>query len=99
MSRDYPKKGLICFHCNQTGHKKANCPRLQGGGGAVAAPASTTPRITDGRPVMAEAPAMKSHVFQLTTEEARATPDVVVGTCFLPSTFFILYDLCGFTFV
>ncbi|XP_023737006.1 uncharacterized protein LOC111884940 [Lactuca sativa] len=39
VSRDCPKKGLISFHCNQTGHKKAKCPRLKGGGGAVAAPA------------------------------------------------------------
>ncbi|XP_023768578.1 uncharacterized protein LOC111917159 [Lactuca sativa] len=36
-------------------------------------------RITDGRP-KAEAPTVKCRAFQLTTEEARAVPNVVAGT-------------------
>ena len=38
---------LNCFHCNQKGHKKANCPRLTSGA-PVAAPTPTTLRITNG---------------------------------------------------
>ncbi|XP_052627606.1 uncharacterized protein LOC128134171 [Lactuca sativa] len=80
LSKDCPKKGLICFQFNQTGHKKADCPRLQGGGGgSVSVPAPATMRITDGR-LKAEAPTVKSRTFQLTTEGARAAPDVVAGT-------------------
>ena len=80
MIRDCPKKGLICFHYNQTGHKQADYPKLQGGGGAVAVPAPTTLRITDGHPAKEDVPKMKSHAFQFTTEEARAAPDIVAGT-------------------
>ena len=80
VSRDCPKKGLICLHCNQTSHKKADCPRLQGGSGAVVAPVSTTMRITNGCHAKADATAVKSRAFQLTTEEARPAPDIVVGT-------------------
>ncbi|XP_023732308.1 uncharacterized protein LOC111880139 [Lactuca sativa] len=54
--------------------------RLQGGGEAVAAPAPTTMRITDGHLAKADTPAVKSRAFQLTTEEARAAPDVVAVT-------------------
>ena len=79
MSRDCPTKGLICFHCNQTGHKWVNCPKLQGGGGVVAAPTPATMRITDGHPTKVDAPTVQSRAFQLTTEEARAAPDVVAG--------------------
>ena len=53
--------------------------RLQGGGGAVEAPVPATMRITDGRPVKAETPAVKIRAFQLTMEEARAAPDVVTS--------------------
>ncbi|XP_052625654.1 uncharacterized protein LOC128132759 [Lactuca sativa] len=37
-------------------------------------------RITDGRPVKAEAPTVNSCVFQLTTEEAQAAPDAMADT-------------------
>ena len=89
MSRDCPKKGLICFHYNQTGHKNAECLRLRGGGGAVAVPAPATLRITDGHPAKADAPTVKIHTFQLTTEEARAAPYVVADTCLLFSVLII----------
>ncbi|XP_023754904.2 uncharacterized protein LOC111903358 [Lactuca sativa] len=79
MNRGCPKKGLICFHCNQTGLKRADCPKLQGGEGEVAMPVPTIMRITDGCPAKVEAPAVKSRAFQLGTEEARAAPDVVTG--------------------
>ena len=69
---------LLCFHCNQRGHKKANCPQLTVSA-PVKAPAPATLRITDGRQGKAEAPVVRSRAFQLTTEEARAAPDVVTG--------------------
>ncbi|XP_052620076.1 uncharacterized protein LOC128126364 [Lactuca sativa] len=70
---------LLCFHCNQRGHKKANCPQLTVSA-SVKAPAPATLQITDGRQGKAEAPVVRSRAFQLTAEEARAAPDVVTGT-------------------
>ena len=85
MSRDYTTtptntatSDLIYFHCNQRGHKKSQCPSLAAAG-KVAAPAPATLRITDGRHGQGEAPMAKSRAFQMTAEEARATPDVVTG--------------------
>ncbi|KAL7597537.1 uncharacterized protein LOC122197891 [Lactuca sativa] len=50
-------------------------------------------RITDGRPVKAEAPTVKSCAFQLTTEEARAAPDIVAGTFMVNGmTAHVLFD-------
>ena len=54
----------------------------------MVAPAPAMMRITDCRPAKADAPAVKSHTFQLTTEEARAAPDVVAGT------YLFFSDLC-----
>ena len=72
---------LICFQCNQRGHKKSQCPSLAAAG-KVSAPAPATLRITDGRQGRVETPVAKSRAFQLTAEEARATPDVVTGMYF-----------------
>ena len=69
---------LICFQCNQRGHKRSQCPSLAAAG-KVHAPAPATLRITDGRQGRADAPVAKSRAFQMTAEEARATPDVVTG--------------------
>ena len=64
----------------------------------VGAPAPATLRITDGRPSKADILAVKSRAFQLTTEEARAAPDVVAGMCLFFSTLCLLnsymYVLC-----
>ncbi|XP_023767220.1 uncharacterized protein LOC111915809 [Lactuca sativa] len=56
----------------------ADCPRLSGG--AVVVPAPATLRIINGCQSKAEAPAVKSRVFQLTTDKARAAPDVLTET-------------------
>lgn len=69
---------LLCFHCNQRGHKKANCPQLTVSA-PVKPPAPATLRLTDSRQGKAEATLVRSRAFQLTTEEARAAPDVVMG--------------------
>ena len=42
----------------------------------MATPEPAMMRITDGRHVKADAPAVKSRAFQLTIEEARATQEV-----------------------
>lgn len=72
IARDYPKGFSVCFHCNQTGHRKAKCPQLLQG----SAPAA---RATEVRPMKAEGPKARGRAFQLTTEEVRSTPDVVAG--------------------
>ena len=68
---------LICFHCNQRGHKRANCPRLTAV--PAAAQVTATARVIDGRKVKEDVPVVQSRAFQLTAEEARAAPDVVTG--------------------
>ncbi|XP_023743260.1 uncharacterized protein LOC111891437 [Lactuca sativa] len=73
MSKDWPRKALICFHCNHTSHKTVDCLRLSGGAVVVTAPA--TLRITDGRQGKTETPVVKSRA-----DEAQAAPNVVTGT-------------------
>ena len=80
MAKDCPKGFAVCFHCNQTRHRKAECPQLQGSSqGAPQGSAPTAIRATESRPVKAEAPRAPGRAFQLTTEEVRAAPDVVAG--------------------
>nr|KAJ0213173.1 hypothetical protein LSAT_V11C400203150 [Lactuca sativa] len=73
---------LICFHCNQRGHKKANYPRLLevSAAATVVAPTPTTTRVVDGRKVKAEARVVRSRVFQLKSEEAHVAHNVVTGS-------------------
>ena len=80
---------LLCFHYNQRGHKKANCPQLTAAA-LVKAPAPTALWIMDGRQGKAEAPVVRSRAFQLTTEEARAAPDVVTGMILSLYSYFMM---------
>ena len=73
-----PGSDLICFHCNQRGHKKAQCSSLAVSG-PILAPAPATLRITDVHQGMADAPLVRSRSFQLKAEEARVASDVVTG--------------------
>lgn len=87
-----PVSGMrLCYHYDQVGHVKSNCPLLAAKPTQVLAPA--TLRIADGRPVKAESPKAQGHAFQLTTEEARAALDVGAGM-FLSFTSFIISVLC-----
>ena len=81
----------ICYHCHQVGHVKTNCPQLAAR--PAQAPAPTTLRIPDGRPVKTELPKAQGRAFQLTAEEVRAAPDVVAGM-FLSFISFIIIVLC-----
>ena len=90
---------LICFQCNRRGHKRSQCLTLASVGPAVAL-TPTTLRITDSRQGRAEAPVAKSRAFQLTAEEARAAPGVVMRIYLLHYLFIILITshVCVFVY-
>ena len=90
MAKDCPKGFAVCFHCNQTGHWKAECPQLRG---ASQGSAPAAARVTESRPVKAETPRARGRAFQLTAEEVRAAPDVVAGM-FLSCIYFDIEMLC-----
>lgn len=82
MVRDYHQQAptlgsRICYHCDQVGHVKANCPSLSTRPAQV--PTLATLRTTDGSQGRADPPRARVRAFQLTAEEARATPNVVSG--------------------
>ncbi|XP_042757760.2 uncharacterized protein LOC122197614 isoform X2 [Lactuca sativa] len=80
IAKDCPKGFMVCFHCNQTRHRKAECPQLRGtthGASHGSAPAAA--RASEGQPVKVEAPKAQGRAFQLTAEEVRAAPDVMAG--------------------
>ena len=76
IAKDFPKGFMVCFHCNQTGHRKAECPQLHQGSAQGSAHAA---KVTKVRPVKAEAPKARGRAFQLTAEEVRVAPDVVAS--------------------
>ncbi|CAH1445284.1 unnamed protein product [Lactuca virosa] len=94
------QQSRTCGKCGNghfgVGHLKANCPLLAAK--PAQAPAPTTLRITDGRPVRAEPPKAQGRAFQLTAEEARAAPDVVAGM-FLSFISFPIFDGASRSFV
>ncbi|KAL7619259.1 hypothetical protein Lser_V15G01624 [Lactuca serriola] len=67
-----------CVKCGRS-HGGVYRASGSGGRGPVKAPVPATMRITDGHPAKVDTLAVKSHTFQLTTEEARAASDVVAG--------------------
>lgn len=94
MVKDCPKGFAICFHCNQTGHRKPECPQIIQGSAQGSAPAALL--ATDSRPVKAEVLRARGRAFQLTGEEVRVAPDVVAGTYSLIYTIliFVVLILC-----
>ena len=81
----------ICYHCDQAGHMKSICVLLDAK--PVQAPVPATLRIIDGSHGRADPLRAWGCAFQLTTEEARTTPDVVAGM-FISFIFLIIYVLC-----
>ncbi|KAI3771892.1 hypothetical protein L6452_03063 [Arctium lappa] len=68
--RDCPLKGQVCFECREPGHVRAECPKLKTGG-------------SGGRKL--ETPRSIGRAFQMSSEEAKASTDVVSGTFSLNS--------------
>ncbi|XP_022015093.1 uncharacterized protein LOC110914614 [Helianthus annuus] len=60
-----PENPKACYNCNETGHIKAECPKLQQGA------------KREGK--KDEPPKARGRMFQLTSDEAKASPDVVSG--------------------
>ncbi|XP_035837220.1 uncharacterized protein LOC110893136 [Helianthus annuus] len=60
-----PENSKACYNCNEPGHIKAECPKLQQGA------------KRDGK--KDEPPKARGRMFQLTSDEAKASPDVVSG--------------------
>ena len=78
FSRDCPLGSVpMCFHYNQVGHKKADCPMLRGG--AVSAPTLITLRITDSPKGRVGALAARSRALRCQSGEARVSSDAVAG--------------------
>ena len=76
MVKDFPKGFLVCFHCNQNGHQKAECLQLTQR--SAQTPGPVTLHVTNGRPEKADTPRARGRAFQLTAEEVLATLEVVV---------------------
>ncbi|KAJ0641390.1 putative nucleotidyltransferase, Ribonuclease H [Helianthus annuus] len=60
-----PENSKACYNCNEPGHIKAECPKLQQGA------------KRDGK--KDEPPKARGRMFQLTSDEAKASPNVVSG--------------------
>ena len=92
--RDYPKGFVVCFHYNQTSHRKVECPQLLQG--SVQGFASTATRATESRPVKVEVPRVRRRAFQLTAEEVCASPDAMAG---MYSLFYSILSYIVLTFL
>ncbi|KAI3707612.1 hypothetical protein L6452_26238 [Arctium lappa] len=67
---DCPVKGRLCYECKEPGHIRDECPKLKTGG-------------SNGKKT--EPPRVVGRAFQMSSEEARASTDVVSGTFLLNS--------------
>ena len=67
----------LCYHCDQVGHMKAQCPLLAVR--PVQAPELATLRLTDRGQGRAEPLKAPGHAYQLVTEEIRSAPEVSAG--------------------
>ncbi|KAJ0809969.1 putative nucleotidyltransferase, Ribonuclease H [Helianthus annuus] len=74
-----PNPKRVCYNCNESGHVKADCPKLKPG-----------PKKEGKKEETAKA---KGRMFQISTEEARAHPNVVSGIYMINSIpTYILFD-------
>ena len=89
---DSKQNMCVYFNDNQLGHFKDKCPLLKKAS-KMQAPTHVKLRITDGRQGRDESPRAKGWAFQLTAEEDKEAPDVVVGTFLLNSmSALVLFD-------
>ena len=72
-----PGSDQMCFHCNQVGYKKADCPMLQGG--VASAPALVTLRITDSCEGREGAPTARIRALQCQFGEAKVSSSAITG--------------------
>ncbi|KAI3669067.1 hypothetical protein L6452_40288 [Arctium lappa] len=63
--KDCPIRGMTCYECKETGHYRKDCPKLKTGG-------------NQGR--KDNPPKATRRAFRMSTEEAKASTDVVSGT-------------------
>ena len=91
MTKDWPKGFSVCFHRNQSGHRKAEFPQLTQR--LVQASAPTTLCTIHMQPVKAETPRASGRAFQLTAKEVCTRPDVMVGM-YYPYSCYLEICLC-----
>ena len=91
MVNDCPKGFSVCFHYNQTGHRKAEFPQLIQGSAQAPAPAAL--HVTDGQSGKVKVPRARGRDFPLTAEDVRAAHDIVVGIYLIISVV-IMNHLC-----
>ncbi|XP_035845332.1 uncharacterized protein LOC118491569 [Helianthus annuus] len=78
-----PENPKACYNCNETGHIKAECPKLQQGA------------KKDGK--KDESSKARGRMFQLTSDEAKTSPDVVsvpLEVEVADSKSYLLHDIC-----
>ncbi|XP_035834327.1 uncharacterized protein LOC118482773 [Helianthus annuus] len=74
-----PNPKRVCYNCNESGHVKAKCPKLKQGA------------KKEGK--KEDAAKAKGRMFQISTEEARAHPNVVSGIFMINSIpTYVLFD-------
>lgn len=71
-----PQREDACYLCGVLGHRQRNCPR----GKREESKASVQRLTTSGPSVQKEVPKARARAFQITAEEARDEPDLVIGT-------------------
>ncbi|KAJ9561310.1 hypothetical protein OSB04_006470 [Centaurea solstitialis] len=77
MSRDYKASAKLCFRCFEPSHFAHECPNLVGS--TQVSVAALTKAIEASSAKKVEIPKGRARDFQLTAEEAKVEPEVVIG--------------------
>ncbi|GJX73042.1 putative reverse transcriptase domain-containing protein [Tanacetum coccineum] len=87
MSKDYKKPMILCYNCNQLGHKSNECPNSK------AIEAKPMKSVKEEKVEKAGIPNPKARVYMMATEEDKVKPDVVTCTILVNSKpARVLYD-------